>query len=85
LFSCRNVILSRVSDPEDVADVGVSSVALGSLLQLVHLLHLQVLHSSDVVHQGQFAVAGELAEGAVVGQPVVKLIKTFFLSLADEK
>jgi len=62
------LFLSDVGDLEDVADVGVRRVALGSLLQLVHLLHLQVLNSSDVVHQSHLSAAGKLAERAVVRQ-----------------
>ena len=43
---------------------------LGTLLELVNLLHLQMLNGPDVSHQGLFAGAGELAERAVVGKPL---------------
>ena len=69
MLCCRCLFFSDVGDLEDVADVSVRRVALGSLLQLVHLLHLQVLNRSDVVHQSHFATAGKLTERAVVRQP----------------
>lgn len=63
------LFLSDVGDLEDVADVSVRRVALGPLLQLVHLFHLQMLNSSDVVHQSHLAAAGKLAERAIIRQP----------------
>ena len=51
---------------ENVTNFRVWGVALGSLLQLMNLLHLQVFHGSHMAHQGRLAWAGKLAECAVV-------------------
>ena len=51
---------------ENVTNFRVWGVALGSLLQLMNLLHLQVFHGSHMAHQGRLARAGKLAECAVV-------------------
>ena len=70
LLGVWHVLVSGVRDLEDVADVRVRDVALGTLLELVNLLHLQMLNGPDVSHQGLFAGAGELAERAVIREPL---------------
>ena len=57
LLGVWHVFVSGVCDLEDVTDVRVRDVALGTLLELVNLLHLQMLNGPDVGHQGLLAGA----------------------------
>ena len=44
---------------EDVSNLGVAQIALGSLLELMYLLHLKVLHGANVSQQTVFSLSGE--------------------------
>ena len=72
LLRLRHVFISGIGDLEDIADLGVGDVALGSLLELVNLFHLEMLDSSNVTHQGQLARSGKLAERAVKREPLLR-------------
>lgn len=56
------------ADLKNVSDLGVVDVALGPLLQLMNLLHLQMLHRPNVIHQKVFTRGTETAKDAVVGK-----------------
>ena len=62
------VVVLVEGDLEDVADVSLCHVALGTLLELMNLLHLKMFHASNVVHEQVLAGGVEGTEGAVVGQ-----------------
>ena len=45
----------------------MSKVSLSSLLELVHLLHLEMLHAAYMLHEKMFTRGRELAQLAVIG------------------
>ena len=59
-------IVVILDDLEYLADLGLGGVPLRPLLELVKLLHLEMLGAPDVNHEEVLSRGAELAEGAVV-------------------
>ena len=59
-------IVVILDDLEYLADLGLGIVPLRPLLELVKLLHLEMLWAPDVHHEEVLSRGAELTEGAVV-------------------
>ena len=79
-----HLVRARDGHGEDVSDLGRVGAALGTQLQDVELLHLQMLDGPAVLQQQTLAAELHLAEGAVVQQLGVSVVAIQLLLLPPQ-